>query len=1348
MCEPFCRFFRFFVTVLCLFVLSRVSSAQVADVRTVETLADGFVVEVTASWPLPLAAAVDSARASALSEGAVMAVSSSLFSVSETFELPGSITPLVQLTASDFDEVDLPFAAGADSVAAWLNQPPVEVVALGVLRKRPTATVGFRLVTYDEARGVLRRYRRMLVRVNFGAAGAANGLDAAAKTFAPSDNPHLNVTRSVLADGTVFKIPITTEGVYRIDRALLSSILSQAGLSVDAIRPDQIRIYGNGGAPLPALNSAPRPADLIENPILVRASGNSFTELFFYAAPTSGWTYNTTTGEWEHYINRFSNTNYYFLKIDAEVGTPKRLVSEGFPSLPGAKRINRTTGRHFVEPEEVLWNDEHASGLTWVSRQIRSGQSIQILDGAALPGLTSGEAIVRARIAANTNPSTPVRFELNGAVLGDITAPPVNRGAREVPAANPAEARFVGQISGGPVDLVMTLQPRINEPQAALDWVRLLYPQALTAVDGYLRFATPPGQVGPFELALSGFSQEPVVLDVTDPGSIRMLGVNASGGTYLVQVEANDPARPRELVAFVPQATRAPESSSRVAPQNLHGIQTFPDFVIVAPDTFRTFAEELAEMRRKEGLEVEVVDIEQIYNEFSGGLVDMRAVRDYFRFLYDRAPNDASMLRYALLFGDGHYDYREITNPPFRNWIPPYESLETFHPLQSYASDDYFGLLDENEGIWTWGSDLSVSSERMDIGIGRLTVQSAADARIVIDKIKHYESPETFGAWRSRYTFVADDAYNTLAATNQDSDLHVQNADVVAEEVKQRYSPINLNKIYAPSYTRVFQNGWRIPGVERDIQAAIENGTLLINYSGHGGEDGLAQERIFTVEHAQRLQNRDRLSVFVTVTCSFGRWDMTDEQSGGEVLLLNPNGGAVALLTTVRTVYTSAAINSLNVGLNRALNQALFRRDETGRPQRFGDAYLEAKNTQAGLQSNNRKFSLIGDPTMRLGLPGNEAVITAINDSSLTSGPVQMKALDRMKIQGEVRRVDGTLDNSFNGQVNVTVFDAERNVMLPYQRHMPTPYYTIREDLVWRGDVDVRDGRFEAHFVVPKDISYSNRPGRISAYAWNDETHALGYTDSLIVGGSSATPPDDSQGPVISFFMNDTTTAFVSGALTTARPELIIKLEDESGVNTVGAGVGHELLLVLDDDEQNAVDVSSFYQSEQNSYQRGVVRYPLAQLAESRGSGGLTPGLHTVRVRAWDVLNNSSTASVDFYVSDSEELVLRNIYNYPNPTSGETRFIFEHNQPAGVPARIQLRIYTLSGRPVRTIETEEALPSGVMPAGLVQIPWDGRDEDFDELATGIYLYKLRVEIEAAEGERQVSEHIEKLAIIR
>jgi hypothetical protein len=1312
------------------------SAAQVVDVEVLERRADGVTLAFEIRWNESLASlAADGAPV--LDAAFVQRAGYGWPHASETVTLPSLDLPQVSLIGTDYEEIRV--ASAEDQFAAALNLPAVEVGELGLHRRQPAASVIVNLVTYDESRYVVRRYRRLVVAVQF-ASVPSRPLGAALQA---ASNPHLSVSRSILADGTTFRIPVREEGIYRIDRDFLTSL----GLAPGSIDPAHVRVFTNGGRPLPALNSAPRPADLVETPTFVRGGGDgSFGPndvVLFYAAAPSGWNFNPATDEWEHFVNPFSSDNFVFVRID---NVPSRQVNApAFPDLASPAVRSSVTGRFFRDMQQYMWSREAGSGLNWVSEPIRGGGRLDVVTNHTLPGLQAGEVRYRARVAIASNPIATAHLVSGTTVLQEFRGSRIGNHSTD-PAASAVTRAFTQQVtSPGPINLSMTLQQQTGDPSASFDWVRIAYPQNLRAENGWLRFATPGGEAGAFEFTLTGFTAEPQVWDVTEPGTVRRLGVRQSGTAYRTQIEVGGANTHREIVAFTEAGSRslATDHALQIAHQNLHGIQEFPQFVIVAPEPFLEQAERLADRRRGEGMTVIVTSVEQIYNEFAGGIADMRAVRDYFKFLYDRTTDDSRMLRYALLFGDGHFNFRGLgSSPPhLKNWIPPYQTDETFHPEWSYTSDDYFGLLDDHEGVWTYSRSSPGPSgspvERVDIGVGRLPVQTVEEARMVVDKIFHYESSSTFGPWRSRYLFTADNGYTGQAGNLTDFDLHVQNADVVAEMVRKRFPVMNIRKVYATNYEREYRSGWRIPGANRDIMNALEDGVLLFNFAGHGSPNVLTQERIFTREDAMALTNYDRLSIFVTATCSFGRWDMDHEQSGAELLLLNPNGGAVALMTTVRLVYTIADTTTLNVGLNMQLNRDLLQPGTDGRPRRLGDALRLTKNTSVGLQGNNRKFNLLGDPTMRIGLPDRSVAVTSVGGHPLDADPAPIRALDRLTIAGEVRTPSGEVDGAFNGTVNLTVFDAQRQVMLPYWRDMPTPYFLVREDLIWRGDVTAQAGRFEGVFVVPKDISYSNRAGRISAYAHGEAYDAGGATENVIVGGTSPNPPDDSEGPLIRLFLNDTT--FVSGGLTTRRPELIVRLWDESGINTVGAGVGHEILLIINDDEQNAVDISGAFQSDPNSYQSGVIRWRLPEQA---------PGANRLTVRAWDVLNNSSMESVAYRVVEDERLRIVRVYNYPNPTTGPTRFVFEHNQAPGTAARVQVRIFTLNGRPVRTIDTDEALPAGILPGGIVQIPWNGLDEDFDRLGTGIYLYRVRVEVDGPDGERQTAETIERLAVIR
>lgn len=1315
--------------ILLVWTLLPVSGSAQVRMSESERTPGGTTLTFEFDWDTSLSAFLDSAGVHIWSHASLAAASGGLLTTSHTLELPDKRFPTLQLISRDYEEREVAMALEEDD--PWPQQPPVWGSGLGTARKRHLVNIVTMPYRLNPDSGRMERLRKLVVRVSFGK-----------DPVSPSSTAALagkRVTDSVLADGSLYRISVSEEGVYRITRAFLSTL----GLNPDIIDPDRIRLFSNGGQPLPALVGAERIDDLREVPAWRTGGGDgqfdADDEVLFFARGPQGWTWNGSA--FEHYVHPFSTDNAVILKIGSGIGPTLPVRVDG--STQTAPEQETTRGRQVVDLEETVWSREHGSGQDWVSNRIRPGSDRVIFSGLALPGLMAGTVTYQARVAIASNPRATVAMLSEGTVLAQQTAATIIVNDPEASAASPSVFSFVQQVAEGqPLSLSMRLLNQANDPQAALDWVRMEYEQELRAQDGYLSFTTRPEVTGAQRYRLAGFATTPLVWDVTGGLMHDAYFVEGTGGDYLAHVpEHADNASPRDIVAFALDAVRdvAADQARSIPNQNLHGVTSWPALVIVTADPFLAAAERLADHRRGQGLDVAVVTQDQVFNEFSGSVPDMRAVRDYMAFLYGRTNNPDLIPRYLLLFGDGHYDYRGLSGVENAqiNHIFPFETEESFRTVASYTSDDYFGLLDPDEGEWTFVSIQSKSEERLDVGIGRLPVQTASEAAMMVDKLIRYDDPATFGSWRSTYTAIADDGPTGLSAQQNDADLHLTNIDQVVQYIADEVFPaINVKKIYGETYERVFLNGFRLPQARRDILDAIERGTLVVNYSGHGGPDGLAQEAIFTREDAASLTNKDLLPVMITATCSFGWWDLEEEQSGAEVMLLNPSGGAIALLTSVRLAYTSPGQNTLNAGLNRVLNREMFLRDD-GLPRRLGDILRVTKNTEVGLEGNSRKFNLLGDPSMRLGIPAGQAVVESLSGVDLASDTGQLKALDKVSISGTIRDDTGQIDADFDGLVSVSVFDAERRIAIKERRYHIEPFFREREDLLWRGDVRAQAGHYQAVFVVPKDISYTDLPGRIAVYARNAGDQALGFSENFLVGGTSDSPPQDAVGPDIEMYIGDST--FVSGATVAPDPELIVSLYDDSGINTVGTGVGHEILLAIDGNEEEAVDIGSAFVAEPDSYQKGEIRWSLQDLE---------PGSHTVSVRAWDVLNNSNTAEISFNVADDKVLEVFNVYTYPNPMSRETRFVFDHNQPAGTPAEVQIRIFTLSGRPIRTISTDEALPGGVLGNGPLIIHWDGKDDDLDRPATGIYLYRIRVHVDLPGRERQVSEHVEKLAIIR
>ena len=849
----------------------------------------------------------------------------------------------------------------------------------------------------------------------------------------------------------------------------------------------------------------------------------------------------------------------------------------------------------------------------------------------------------------------------------------------------------------------------------------------------------PPGQV---TFRLNGFSTSPDIMDVTDPSAPSLLQYSTSGNNIDVNYFQNSG---RTIIAQSVFPTPGP--GERIVNQNLTGIINYPDYIVVTSEDLKNEALELANYRDQQGLSPLLVTQSEIFNEFSGGTKDPTAIRDYVKFLWERAISAGETEpQYLLLFGDTTYDTKDIIENALTNHVLTYQSQQstvraTGSGGGTFGTDDFFGYLDDNEG--DIGSGNTENSFLMDIGIGRITAQTSTEASNFIDKIKRYEAQTNAGEWQNLFTFAADDDFPDQ---NRNRDIHTINADVSAEMMALNEPGIRLNKIYEFSYpAEITGAGRQIPEATEDFLRAVNNGTLVLNYSGHGNEQTLSDEELFLSEYITGFTNTDKLCVLVTATCQFGRYDDTSDQSGAERFVSANNGGGIASFTTTRVVYTNSSVSSNNnFGLNLALSQRMSERKPDGTPKRLGDIMRETKNSivgsgtsRVGSSTNNKKFVLLGDPATIFKLPSQKAVVTAINGIDVLNQDttVTLRALDQVTLSGIIQTSSGQIDNSYTGELVLSIFDARRKVSLPEREWNCVLNgdctYNVETDLLFKGKVSVQHGVFDQTFIVPKDISTSSENGRVVLYAKGSNQYAGGAYTDLAFEGVNPEAVNDGTGPSMNIYLNDE--KFVNGNLVSDSPKLIVELQDNSGINTTGTGVGHEIIATIDTKPIQTFILNEFYEGNLNDFSGGRIEYPLDQLPE---------GSYTLKVRAWDVHNNPNEKEIFFEVAPKSELSVRNIYNYPNPMNSRTQFTFEHNQP-GNPLDVSIKIYTLSGKPVQHIKQESLITSN----SYANISWNGRDRDNDRLGNGTYIYVLRVAAETPEGKQSI-EKIEKLVIIR
>ncbi|MFT4533573.1 MAG: hypothetical protein ACJA1A_000914 [Saprospiraceae bacterium] len=1090
---------------------------------------------------------------------------------------------------------------------------------------------------------------------------------------------------SVLSSGKIYKIAIPNEGVYKISGDFLSGEL---GIDLNTINTNNLQLYGNIGGRLPQNTSADQPDDLSEIPLKLEVGGDgkiSSDEFFlFYADGPDKWSFDSEISGYTHQKNVYDKNNFVFLKIDGSAG--KRVQS-----------IN-STGTADYESEEFdflqIYEDERTNllgtysstegtGKDWYGEYfaLETTQSFEnkfdISDLA-----TGGISTISMNFAARGETSTKVNLTVNNEEFKK-TANGVSLSDIESQYAYNVRFREDVSLSNGSNNIEVEFVKSSSPDEGWLDYIQLEYRKKITNKYEQLRISDSKSLTfnkASLAVPTSGYT----VWDVTDINNTSIISpqnnkiIYTSGG---------------ELKTFYyVDATNylVPVAIGEITNQNLHSIQNV-DFVIVYHPDFIEAAERLAEHRRSHnGYVVETVDVTKVYNEYSSGRVDPTGIRDFARMLHVRDDG----FKYMLLLGDGTYDYRGLSpNLSDHNFIPVYETDESLHPIEGFPSDDYYSLLSDEEGENKLRGGL-------DIAVGRIPVTTGEMANDVIDKVINYDiNKASYGDWRLRIAFAADD---------EDNNLHVNQADELAESVEAAYPIYNQSKVYFDSYVQESTPGGdRYPAASDAINTAIQKGALILNYMGHGGPKGWSQERVLKISDISTWNNPDHLPILITATCSFTGYDDPALVSAGEEAIQKANGGVVALFTTVRAVYASA-----NKRLAKAVFDQIFKKID-GRAQTIGEIMTTAKNntTNPSNVTNDRKFALIGDPSQTIAIPTFNVVTTEVNGQSVSSIDT-ISALEKVTIKGMVTNENGSILSDFNGTVYPTIFDKKSNLeTLANDPKSNVKQFGVYRNILFKGSASVTNGEFEFTFVMPKDINYEFGSGRISYYAYDGGNRdAAGNFNNIIVGGTDPNAVADDVGPELELYMNDE--KFVFGGTTNENPILLVNLNDDLGINVSGTSIGHDITAILDDDNKNTYILNEFYEANVDDYTSGKVRFPLK---------GIETGKHSLVVKAWDVSNNSAEERIEFTVVDQEGEELRNVYNYPNPFSTNTSFMFEHDL-VGSDLEVYVDIYTVSGKLIKTIE-QNVFSSGYR---VDDVKWDAKDDYGSGIAKGLYLYKIKV----------------------
>ncbi|MDN6309505.1 MAG: type IX secretion system sortase PorU, partial [Psychroflexus sp.] len=1117
---------------------------------------------------------------------------------------------------------------------------------------------------------------------------------------------------SVFNSHQLYKFYVEKTGVHKITGAFLR----QLGIDLSQLDSRRIKIYGHGGGMLPLKNSENLYFDPPEHAVQIFDGNDGVFDdndyLLLYATATEQWNQDSKT-----HINLYADRSYYYVAVAEPNG--KRILPIAQPSAAPDMQVDQFQDYQFYEKDEVSLA---LVGRRWFGDRfdLETERNYSFkFDNL----VTSEPAQLKVYAGATSQLSSQMKIISNAQTLSTLNFGPTSA------TSSATGANYTGDLSLAADEFDIKLKyEKLGNPGATgyLDFISIEATRELIAGANQFPFKNKETaqQNGVAEYQISNANQVKQVWDVTEFGSPR--SVKNTNEEALFSFKTTMGAQ-KEFVAitndyYLPQMERSNTVVNRL---NLKG-DIFKnaqnqfediDFLIITRKDFVGAAEKLAALRRqKNDLVTKVVKLQDIYEEFNSGKQDIGAIRNFIRYVYSNASSPAKRVKYVALLGDTSVDFKERL-PNNTNVVPTYQSYGSFsNTRSSFMSDDFFAMMDPDEGKMT-------SSDKMDIAVGRIIAKTPQQAFEMIRKIEEHEARPAYKSWRNNFLLISDDVDKVYEFEDIQGQL-----DNMGDEIALNRPTINVKKIHSDAYEQQpSAGGDRYPAVNKAINEAIEVGAIVVNYFGHGGEEGLAQERIVTQSSVQNWTNPSRYNVFVTITCDFTKFDNPLRETGGEMTYWNPTGGAVAMVATTRSITVSAGVD-----FNNEFAPFLF--DYANTKETIAESVMNAKNNLSG--SGKRIVFYIGDPTMRLPLPEPRVKISHINDVPFNQFSDTLQALEKAKIKGRIVDANGQKLAGYQGELTTSVFDKriERSTLgndnVTQNGELLIMDFTTLGELLFNGKASIDNGEFEFSFVLPKDTKIPVGEGRFSFYANRDDAleEYSGASEDVKIGGLNQDAPDDNQGPLVNAFMNDE--SFVNGGVTNTDPYILALLEDDNGINTAG-GIGHDIVAILDGDEENPIILNDYYEADMDTYQSGKVYYQLKDIE---------PGPHRLTLKAWDVYNNSAIAELDFVVSGDDELRLTNVLNYPNPFVDYTEFWFNHNRPFE-PLNVQVQVYTVTGKIVwshqQTVTTDGFLSRDIV--------WNGLDDFGQKIGKGVYVYKLTVESTIT---NQKQEKYEKLVILQ
>lgn len=1128
-----------------------------------------------------------------------------------------------------------------------------------------------------------------------------------------------NYGNSILTSGDWYRFRVDNTGVHRITRAFLSNL----GIDVSNIDPRNIKIYGNGGRSLPLVNSQTVAYDPAEIAISVRGESdgrfdNNDVILFYGTASNTEY-----VQENDSYINPYTDDSFYYITVSP--GNGKRIL----PFVqPAGTPVVTYDYYHARQHHEVDERNIGQIGRLWYGERF-DFEPEQTFNFSFQNHIASRPSKIKVVTGAISDLNSSFSCNVNGVVVGTIS----HLGLVDATTVVSRRGTFTNtsfNISNDDVDVSITFDNAGNPgAEGYLDYIELEVPVSLTGTGDQFRFrnvdAALQSGIGRFQFSNAADVVE--VWNINDPYNVTTV-LNNTGNVNFSFVDGLGEVKEYLAVDNNDFYNPVNVSNRRVSNQNLKGSIFLNssgafvdvDYLIITPSFLRTEAQRLANYHiTSSNLNTKVVTLQEIYNEFSEGEQDIAAIRNFVKYVYDNASTPANRIKYLNMFGDTSFDYKNRIAVR-ENIVPSFLSANSTSLTNSYVTDDFFTYMNPNEGN-------VATNNLMDLAVGRMIVKDIQEARAMVDKSISYTAQPAFARWRNDVTLIADDIDNV----NDDRNLQV-NVNDLADQIELNRPDYNVRKIIMDSYQQLSTaGGFRYPDVVDDVKNAFERGSLVINYFGHGNEDGLAQEFIVTQTLVENLRNPDNLPLFITVTCEFTRYDNPLRVSGGEVVYLNENGGAIALVATNRLIFIGVGVT-----LNRTLDQYLFSYNNVEAISMAEALRLAKVDPALSNNETRRVVAFIGDPALKLAIPDPRVVLTAVNGNPIALNTEVLRALDQVTLSGEVQDLQGNIIPNYNGEVSVTVFDKKIDrttlgndnardssgqlILLDFQQ---------QGEVLFRGQASVTNGLFDVSFVMPLDTQVPIGNGRISFYAKRDgvQEDKNGYSLDVRIGGVNTAAPLDDIGPAVELFMNDTN--FVNGGITDENPFILAFLSDDNGINT-SSGIGHDITATLDGNDVDPFILNDYYEADVDNFARGQVYFPLRDLE---------PGLHTLKVKAWDTYNNSAEQEIQFVVAEDDTIKLERVLNYPNPFTTYTEFWFNHNRPFE-PLDVQVQVMTISGKIVWT-KNQSVTTSGFTSR---EITWDGTDDFGQRLGKGVYIYKITVKSTLS---NQQTSKVEKLVIL-